>query len=377
MLAVIVAVLLYPRLTESQSSYYEDQVGVLIYHHVDETAKSNVTITPELFQDQLEYLLDKGYRFITLEQMESFLAGGSVPENAVFVTFDDGYKSFYTNAYPILEKLGIPAVNFAITGDLDHPNEGNLPSMTREDITDMTSKSSGIEVQCHSNSFHRKDKAGNPYLTNRLSNQGIQESEDEYGKRIVDDTLQCRQRLEALDGRIHRHYAYPFGMFDQKSLGLLRESGIRYGFTVVSEITLPDTDPMQIPRINAGAPYVSPSDLHALLNNKKVIELPGDRLVPLGQIINRMGGKITSAADHTIELHFGDQTWSLKSSERTAVSNKGETVELRAPLEFRNKKNYIRLDDLQSILKYRIVYYPNKNFYHVRKTPSVKTDNPL
>lgn len=369
LLLLIFVVLMYPRLTQSQSAYYENEVAVLLYHHVDETARSNVTITPELFHDQLKYLQDMNYHFITLEQMESFLNGGPVPDNAVFVTFDDGYQSFYTKAFPILEELGIPAVNFAITGDLEHPNSGNVPSMTREDIAAMTAKSANVEVQCHSDSLHRKDKDGKPYLLNRLKKQDGAESAEDYRKRVVDDTVSCRQKLEQLDGRKHRHYAYPFGMYDQESINLLREAGIQYGYTTVSEIALPDTDPMLIPRINAGAPYVSPSELHNLIVNKKIIELPDDQLVPLGQIINRMGGKITNGPDHSIELHFGSAVWTLKSGERIARSGSGETVELKAPLQFRNKKNYIRLDDLQNILKYRIVYYPNKKFYHIRHTP--------
>ncbi len=43
------------------------------------------------------------------------MEGATVPSNAVLVTFDDGYQSFYTAAYPILKSLRIPAVNFVIT----------------------------------------------------------------------------------------------------------------------------------------------------------------------------------------------------------------------------------------------------------------------
>lgn len=377
LLAIVFITLLYPRLTESHSSYYENEVAVLAYHHLDETAQSNVTITPALFRDQMKFLLAKGYNFITKEQMESFLNGGHVPENAVLVTFDDGYKSFYTKAYPILKELGIPAINFVITGNLDNPNGANIPFMTREDIKDMTENSDAIEFQCHSDNLHQKDKDDTPYLLDRLKKPGGSESDEEYRKRIVDDTVRCRQRLAELDGRQHQHYSYPFGMYDKQSINLLREGGVRYAYTTVSEIVTPDTDPMFIPRINAGAPYVSPSELHNLITNKKIIELPGDQKVPLGQIINRMGGKINSGPDHTVELHFGAKVWSLKSGERLARSETGETVELKAPLEFRNKKNYIRVDDLQRILKYRIVFYPNKNFYHIRHTPSIQSDSAL
>ena len=92
----------------SETIYYQDQVAVLMYHHIHDKDTSSSTITSSLFQNQLESLLSKGYHFISLDEFKMYMAGATVPSNAVLVTFDDGYQSFFTAAYPILKSLRSP-----------------------------------------------------------------------------------------------------------------------------------------------------------------------------------------------------------------------------------------------------------------------------
>ncbi len=94
---------------------YQNQVAVITYHHIDPSVQGDVTITPKLFRSQLIDLLDRNYHFITLDQLLAYYEGQEVPPNAVLITFDDGYESFYNYAYPVLKELSIPAVNFVIT----------------------------------------------------------------------------------------------------------------------------------------------------------------------------------------------------------------------------------------------------------------------
>lgn len=161
MTCLLFAVILYAgydTLAPKADGTYRDQVAVLMYHHVHDTDHSASTVSTALFREQLSYLLSRGYHFISLGDFKQFLAGGPVPDKAVLVTFDDGYKSFHDFAYPILRELQVPAVNFIITKDLDTPLAPSIPALSPEEIQAMMREMPGlIDAQCHTNALHFKE----------------------------------------------------------------------------------------------------------------------------------------------------------------------------------------------------------------------------
>ncbi|MFE5323601.1 polysaccharide deacetylase family protein [Paenibacillus sp. NPDC056579] len=248
---------------------YSDQVAVLAYHHLSEKEQSSVTITPQLFREQLSYLKRKGYHFITLDQFKQYIEGAPVPKKAVLVTFDDGYESFYTYGYPVLQELRIPAVNFVITKDLDHPKATHLPSLSREEIREMKRQSDLVDFQCHSHGLHAKAN-GKPLLTSYLLADGKPETQDEYRARIVNDTQKCINGLYELHNKKVDTYAYPFGMYHKEASELVQQGGIGYAFTVTSRMATRKDDPLQLPRINAGNPSITPKKLHKTIIRRAI-----------------------------------------------------------------------------------------------------------
>ncbi|MDF2815340.1 MAG: polysaccharide deacetylase family protein [Paenibacillus sp.] len=241
---------------------FKDQVAVLMYHHIHDTEESSGTITSTLFREQLEYLQQKGYSFISLQDFHRFLDGEAVPNNAVLVTFDDGYESFYKNAYPLLLEMNIPAVNFIITETLNDPAASNVPYMSRDQIRDMTSRSSLIQAECHTHGLHHKGDTDNAFLTSRLPWNNVLESEDSYQQRILNDTAACLQEVSSITGAKTEDLAYPFGIYSKLASELIQQAGVNYAYTIVPEITTRDVNRMQIPRINGGSPFITPERLH-------------------------------------------------------------------------------------------------------------------
>jgi len=90
-------------------------VPVLMYHHVS-PAGGMICTTPEHFSDQMAALARAGYTSLTATQFAAYLAGGTVPEKSVLITFDDGYLNNWVYAHPILQRHGMNAVLFAVTG---------------------------------------------------------------------------------------------------------------------------------------------------------------------------------------------------------------------------------------------------------------------
>jgi peptidoglycan/xylan/chitin deacetylase (PgdA/CDA1 family) len=273
LLLVIIGISLIPSPLQAKKNpdiYYQDQVAVLMYHHINDEFTSDYTITTKLFRNQIQMLIDRGYHFISLSDFKQFMEGATVPANAVLITFDDGYQSFYTHAYPLLRDLHIPAVNFVITGALADPLASYIPSLSKEQITEMTHHTNFIDAQCHTDSLHEKLPSGKTALVGRIEKDGHIESEEAYKQRILGDITTCRQKLSQLYERPIDSLAYPYGISDPLARQLAHQAGIQYAFTINPEMATFDSDPLQIPRINAGSPNITPELLNRTIQQRIV-----------------------------------------------------------------------------------------------------------
>jgi peptidoglycan/xylan/chitin deacetylase (PgdA/CDA1 family) len=98
----------------------KSQVAILMYHRVCPRSDnwSLDPLRPQSFAKQIEYFC-RNYEIISLDKLAEYIyRGKSLPEKAVAVTFDDGYRDNYLYAYPILKKHHIPATFFLTTGHI-------------------------------------------------------------------------------------------------------------------------------------------------------------------------------------------------------------------------------------------------------------------
>ncbi|MEQ8787167.1 MAG: polysaccharide deacetylase family protein [Pirellulaceae bacterium] len=100
------------------------RAGILMYHrvadHVPGLPAPLHNVRPRAFREQMQGLLSRGYEFWSLARLlEHRDQDGPIPGQVVVVTFDDGFQSVYTNAWPVLRKLEIPATVFVNTAYLD------------------------------------------------------------------------------------------------------------------------------------------------------------------------------------------------------------------------------------------------------------------
>lgn len=111
----------------------------LMYHHIQakEAAIANkqtsLTVDTDFFKSQMQYLEDKNYNVLTMNDLINFFDQGiPVPKHSVLLTFDDGYEDFYTIAFPILRNLGFRAIMFIPTGLVQ-----NLGYLTWDQVSQM------------------------------------------------------------------------------------------------------------------------------------------------------------------------------------------------------------------------------------------------
>jgi len=89
-------------------------VPILTYHHIDdEEHRESPAVSIENFSWQMEFIQEREYNVISLaELVVGIKTNKRFPFKTVVITFDDGYKNFYTNAFPVLKKYNFPVTIF-------------------------------------------------------------------------------------------------------------------------------------------------------------------------------------------------------------------------------------------------------------------------
>jgi peptidoglycan/xylan/chitin deacetylase (PgdA/CDA1 family) len=124
----------------------------LMYHQVVEAGQpaGNLKLPQDVFERQLSWMLREGYEFVNAQDFrENLMAMDG--KRRVLITFDDGDKSIFEYAWPVLRELGIPSLQFVITGNI-----GNSRHLSWRELEEMAA-SPWIQVASHSHTHQRFD----------------------------------------------------------------------------------------------------------------------------------------------------------------------------------------------------------------------------
>jgi len=206
---------------------------ILIYYKVNTIRGNTLSVTPETFARQLRFLKNN-YSVVSPEQLSDVMLNqGILPPNAVLLTFDDGYRDVYENAYSVLKELKLKALLFPATDYIGtarpFPHDERLPmvnpALSWDEIRDMQDV---FTVGSHTNS-HRV-----------LTTMPLQEAKEEIvsSKALIEDRLGCAVNF----------FSYPKGAsgdFNQPLEDTLRSAGY-----IASFVTL--TGPNTLERLRSG-----------------------------------------------------------------------------------------------------------------------------
>ncbi len=193
------------------------KVPILTYHHFTPVGQKcrRVTVAAEAFEAQLAYLKKKGYRVITFKDLAAFLEGRSaVPKRSVILTIDDGFRSAYQIAYPLLKKYGFPATIFLYSDFVGAP-----AGLTWAQMKEMTA-SGLIDIQPHSKTHSdlTKFKDG--------------ESKAAYRKRIAREISYSAEVIERRLGLTAHTFSYPYGAENDAVVDIVENAGFKFAVTV-------------------------------------------------------------------------------------------------------------------------------------------------
>ncbi|MDX1548321.1 MAG: polysaccharide deacetylase family protein [Rhodothermales bacterium] len=173
---------------------------ILTYHSLDDSG-SVVSVDPALFARQMAHLHAEGYRTLRLAEAARRLRTASpLPDRCVVLTFDDGYRNVYTDAFPVLQRYGFTATVFLITrycgGHNDWPGHaspvGRLPLMDWPQAREL--QRHGIELGAHT-----------------LTHPDLRRLDPATAEQEI---AQSRAEIEDRLGTAVHTFAYPYGRYD-------------------------------------------------------------------------------------------------------------------------------------------------------------------
>jgi len=187
-------------------------VPIFVYHHTKPGPTPNsllgqaMMVSPETFEQHLQYLRDNSYQTISFANLTGYFAGGTaLPQKPAIISFDDGWEDQFANAFPLLQKYQFKATFFVVTDYLDHDN-----FMTTDQLKLMLA--AGMEIGSHTRTHPTLTSLGTQRQWNEIASS----------KAILEDKFGV-----AIDS-----FAYPYGSYNADVAALTQKAGYRAARTV-------------------------------------------------------------------------------------------------------------------------------------------------
>ncbi len=238
------------RPTPSRMEKMADTIPILTFHALDQQP-SVISFSPDLFRTGLARLRDKGLQTVRFDQAVDCLRRQiPFPSNSFVITFDDGYRSVYQEAFPALQDFGMSATVFITVGTDTSPTpNSSLPSLqnramlTWREISELHNQ--GIEIGAHTLTHADLTKLSAHQVEREVRNS----------KAIIE---------EAIGSSVHS-FAYPFGRYNEACRAITQRH-FKGACSDSLAVTSRYSDPFAIERVDAY--YLRSERLFALLSNR-------------------------------------------------------------------------------------------------------------
>jgi peptidoglycan/xylan/chitin deacetylase (PgdA/CDA1 family) len=189
-------------------------VPILTYHNLAEQAKGRLVLGAASFREQMRYLKSNGYRVVSLADFVAFTRlERQLPQRAVVLTFDDGYRAFKDYAYPVLKELGFTATLFVYT---DWVGAGR-GALSWSDLRELSAD--GFDVEAHTK-------------THADLRRATGETEAQYARRMQAELEKPQELFSKNLGHRSQILAYPYGRWEEGLLPKVKEHGYIAAFSV-------------------------------------------------------------------------------------------------------------------------------------------------
>lgn len=235
------------------------KVPILMYHYVEyvkdekDTIRKSLDITPDVFEKQVKTFVDQNYTFMTMSEVGDVLNGKwEMPEKAVVFTFDDGYRDFYTDVFPILKKYKVKATVYIVSGFI-----GDSNFMLTNQIQEIID-SGLVEIGAHTvNHVSLKERSLESVYYE--INRGKNNLEKQFNVEVVS-------------------FAYPFGAFDAQAIELVKDLGFKTSVSTIEGVLVNQQNRYFIyrirPGLQIGRDLINYIDNLAKKEKESIVQLP-------------------------------------------------------------------------------------------------------
>jgi peptidoglycan/xylan/chitin deacetylase (PgdA/CDA1 family) len=212
------------------------QVIIFCYHRlVDKIRYPGTEITPAAFEAQMKELKDRGITVISMQDLLAWKRSEkNIPPRCAVITFDDGWKSQYEVAWPIMKKFGYTFTMFIYTEGVRGGSLGGGEAITWEQLADM--RDNGVDIEAHT-ATHQDLREGHNIM---LASTGGKRTRTkltgpQYEQWVRNEVVGSKELLEQRLGIKVNCFAVPFGTYNEHVKELARNSGYEAMFTVYGQ----------------------------------------------------------------------------------------------------------------------------------------------
>ncbi len=219
------------KITEEVKTKPSKKLIFLMYHYVeinenkDDFKRDSLNTLPFIFEQQMLTLKNAGYKFIHPSEINDFLKDES-DQKYVVVSFDDGYRTFYSYTYPIIKKHGIKSVNYIIYNFIGRQN--NMDAYMIEQLV----KDGLVEIGSHT--------LNHPDITSISEEQ------------LKSEIIESKNLLEKRFNTKVTSFCYPYGYYNEKTFPFVNEAGYLTAVTTKEGSQISENNLFEIKRIRPG-----------------------------------------------------------------------------------------------------------------------------
>jgi peptidoglycan/xylan/chitin deacetylase (PgdA/CDA1 family) len=185
-----------------------------MYHHVADLPAGATelertwTVSPKNLAAQVEMLVARGFHAVTMADVSAYLRKGkALPSRPIVISFDDGWETDYSVAFPILRRFGLVGTFYVYSNSIDR---------------NQFLKWSEIDEMVHAGMEFGSHTLSHPHLKTLPT--------DAAKKEIVESKLALEKHL----GRPITAFAYPFGEYNSQVTELVKNAGYETAVTIAA-----------------------------------------------------------------------------------------------------------------------------------------------
>ena len=281
-----------------------DDFGIisLMYHRFEENKYPSTNIKMNDFIEHIKILEDEGFLFVNPKSFEDELKNNK-KKRKILLTIDDGFTSFYENAWPLLKKKKIPFILFVSTREV-----GAFNYMTWEQIKEI-SRENSVEIGNHSHTHE--------YLA------------DEKKELIIEDIEKSISIFKNKLGKNSNFFSYPFGEYSLEFKDIIKSLGFKYAFGQHSGVIDETKDFYEFPRFPINEKYGEIKRFNSLT---KTLPFKYKKIIPEEKYL------LQRKNPPKVKIEFYEDIINLKSL--TCYSNEGNRWR-ESDIKFENESTLI------------------------------------